>query len=301
MIDTRELRMVLSCNGRTLPLGKHEDFDIEKIEGLESADFQLQSSDMALVDGEDILGKKIAARTIHIEASLHDDEYNESYREQLIRFFNPKHTGTLYINNMGVERQIDYEIEGWTFQQKDLWEPLKFIADLICPDPYMLGLDATGTRVDKKKKMFAFPWVCLKQKTILEPPDNLRGYQGQIMGYVIRDYIAEIHNDGDVPTGFIVTIRARKGTAKNPKIMNANTGQYIKVLIDLVQGDVLVITMSERVRTIKLNGQNVYMKIDRSSSPFMLEAGDNELEFWADENYQNLEIGLSYTLRYLGV
>lgn len=300
-MDNRELKLVLSCNGRTLPLGKDYDLDIEEITGLESSEFQLQYADMALVDGSDLMGKKIGKRPIHIVASLKDTSLNVAYRKDIIRFFNPKYTGNLYVNNMGTERQIDYEIEGWTFgKQNNLWCPLQIVVDLICPDPFMRGMDTTAIKITKSQKMFTFPYVALEEPTQITGDMAMRGYEGTVMGYKVPENIVNINNDGDVPTGYVITMKARD-IVSNPKIVNSKTGDTLRLVMDMEQGDTLVITISDRVRTIKLNGENAYFRIDRSSKPFMLDVGDNELTLFADDGFENLDINMIYSLRYLGV
>ncbi len=301
-MDKRELKLILSSNGRTLPLGKGCDFDIEEVTGLESSDFQLQYSGLTFIDGEDVVGKKIEKRPIHIVASLKDTRINPEYRRDVIRFFNPKYSGNLYINNMGVERQIDYEIEGWTFAKQDnLWCPLGIVVDLICPDPLMKGMDTTALKITRSMKMFTFPYVSLKNATKIDGEMAKRGYAGTVMGYKIPENIVQVYNDGDVPTGYVVTMKAARGPVRNPVMTNSATGNMLRMVLDMDEEDTLVITISDRIRTIKLNGQNAYMRIDRSSKPFMLDVGENEFNFFADSGFDNLDLTMTYNLRYLGV
>lgn len=301
-MDTRSIKMVLSSNGRTLPLGKGCDFDIEEVTGLESSEFKLDWGVLTGIHGDDLIGKKITKRPIHIVASLRDDRLNEIYRKDVIRFFNPIYTGNLYVKNMEVERQIDYEIEGWTFdKQVNLWDPLRIIADLVCPDPFMRGMEVEAVRMSKSRSMFAFPYKSLSKETALNQPHTGQGYAGTVMGYRVPESLVSIYNDGDVPTGYVITLKATRGVVENPRLVNSRTGDRLRMKLTMNEGDVLVITISDKVRTIKLNGENVYMKIDRASKPFMLEVGDNEFEFFAEEGFNNLDISMTYSLRFLGV
>ena len=45
------LKIVLSCNGRTISMGLKEDVDITKITGLESSEIDISTSDNAMLDG----------------------------------------------------------------------------------------------------------------------------------------------------------------------------------------------------------------------------------------------------------
>ena len=301
-MDNRELKMILSSNGRTLPLGKDMDFDIEEVTGLESAPFVNSWEDLYGIDGDESDGEKLDKRPIHIVASLKDDSLNPSWRKDCIKFFNPKYLGNLYINNMGVERQIDYKLEGWTFgKQVNLWDPLQIIVDLICPDPFMRGLNTEAVKVTKNRKMFSFPYVSLGEATEIEGDMAMRGYKGTIMGYKVPESVVSITNDGDVPTGYTVTLKAARGSVSNPRMVDSASGKRLRMVMDMNEGDTLVITISDRQRTIMLNGENVYMKIDRSSRSFMLNVGENEFSFFADDGFGNLDINMTYSLRYLGV
>lgn len=97
-----------------LAMGPGEALDITAVTGLESSELEISTSQNALVDGETVDGKKIKARPIHIEARFRSNAENAANRARIIKFFNPKYTGKALITMMGVSRNIEYEIEGWT-------------------------------------------------------------------------------------------------------------------------------------------------------------------------------------------
>ena len=111
----------------------------------------------------------------------------------------------------------------------------------------------------------------------------------------------ELANDGDVPTGVQIQFIAARGPAVNPKIELVGSGKFIRVVVSMEHGDVLLIDNNKRNQIIELNRVNCYQKIDRRSENFQLEVGDNYLEYDADENYTNLDVNLYYTPVYLGV
>lgn len=132
------LTIELTCNGKTLKMGPGQDIDITAVSGLEASEVEISTSDNALVDGASVDGKKIKPRPIHIEASFRSSKNNPENRAKVIKFFNPKYTGKALITNMGVSRNIEYELEGWTFAaSKNMDSKLKILVDLICPDPYI--------------------------------------------------------------------------------------------------------------------------------------------------------------------
>ena len=301
------LTIELTCNGKTLRMGPGEDIDITAVTGLESSELDISTSDNALVDGASVDGKKIKPRPIHIEASFKSNKNNPENRANVIKFFNPKYTGKALITNMGVSRNIEYELEGWTFASvRNMDNKLKILVDLLCPDPYMLSVDNYGKNMANISALFAFPWRMLSTRMTsgkLDYPDKARGMLlgGMTMGYRTLYKEVVLANDGDVPTGVQIQFVATRGPVTNPKITNTGTGQYMRVNVAMQQGDILLIDTNDRHQVITLNGVNYYQHIDRKSEPFKLAVGDNYLEYDADENYTNLDVNLFYTPKYLGV
>lgn len=301
------LDVTLECNGQSLMFGKSasgekREFGITKIEGLESSELEISTTDNALVDGSTVDGKRIKKRPVHIEATLRDDRNNEANRQRIIKFFNPKYTGKMTVNHSGTTRNIEYELEGWNFVAKNnVFNKLAIVADLMCPDPFMKNVDNFGKNMADFSPHIAFPWRVVKEKVIVPEPYKGLTLPGQITGYRTLTKEVYLPNDGDVPTGLQIQFIAERGPATNPKITLVGTGEFIRVKVAMQKGDVLLIDTSKRHQVIELNGVNVYQKIDRLSSPFELAVGQNYLEYDADENYTNLDVRLYYTPLYLGV
>lgn len=298
--------LTLECNGIAMQFGMSEfgekrEFGITLIEGLESSDLEVSTTDNALVDGSTVDGKRIKKRPIHIEATLRDDRNNEMNRQRIIKFFNPKYVGKLTVNHSGTKRNIEYELEGWTFVAGDVFDHLAIVVDLMCPDPFMKNIDNFGQNMADVSKHIAFPWKVVKTKVSVPVPYKGLTLAGQITGY--RTLKKEVHlpNDGDVPTGVQIQFIASRGPVTNPKIILLGTGKFVRVKVAMKEGDILMIDTNKRHQVIELNGVNVYQKIDRLSEPFELEVGSNYLEYDAEENYTNLDVRLFYTPLYLGV
>lgn len=299
--------VTLECNNMTMRFGKSEsgmrrEFGITKIQGLEASEFEINTSDNALMDGSSVDGKRIKKRPIHIEATLRDDRNNESNRQKIIKFFNPKYSGKMTVNYGGTKRNIEYELEGWNFVAKsNVYNQLSIVVDLMCPDPFMKNMDNFGKNMADISKHVAFPWRVVKKKVIVSDPYKGLALPGQITGY--RTLKKEVHlpNDGDVPASLQIQFIAERGPVTNPKITLTSAGKFIRVKVEMQKGDILLIDTNKRHQVIELNGVNVYQKIDRLSDPFELEIGSNYLTYDADENYTNLDVRLYYTPLYLGV
>lgn len=300
--------VLLECNGQSLHFGmsgakEKREFGITKITGLESSEFEILTTDNAMLDGSTVDGKRIKNRPIHIEATLRDDRNNAANRQRIIKFFNPKYSGILTVNHSGIERKIEYELEGWTFVAgRYVGNKLAISVDLICPKPYMQNIDNFGKNMADYTAMFAFPWRVLSNKVsgITDPYKGL-GLAGSTSGYLTLNKEVRLANDGDVPCGLQIKFVASRGKVVGPKITHIGSGSFMHVNITMEVGDTLIIDTDDRHQIIELNGENVYQHIDRMSKPFQLQVGDNFLEYDADEDSTNLDVMLYYTPLYLGV
>ena len=299
--------LALECNGKVLQFGRaasgeRREFGITKIEGLESSELEVTTTDNALADGSTVAGKRIMSRVIHLEAALRDDRNNALRRQQIIKFFNPKYTGALTVEHSGTKRKTDYELEGWAFAAAEgVYNQLSIVADLKCPDPFFKNLDDFGRNMAEVSKHIAFPWRVVRTKVAVPEPYGALALPGQITGYRSLTRKVYLPNDGDVPAPLQVKFTAERGPCTSPKILLDGTGKFVRVKVEMQKGDVLIVDTDPRHQVIELNGVNVYQKIDRMSEPFELDVGSNYLMYDADENYSNLDVWLYYTPRYLGV
>lgn len=299
--------LTMECNGMVLRFGRaasgeRREFGITKIEGLESSELEVTTTDNALADGSTVAGKRILNRVIHLEATLRDDRNNGLHRRQIIKFFNPKYTGTLTVDHSGTKRKLPYELEGWAFAAEDgVNNQLSIVADLKCPDPFFRNLDDFGRNMAEISGQIAFPWRVVRKKVQVPAPYGTMGLPGQITGYRSLTRKVYLPNDGDVPAPLRIKFTAERGPCVSPKILLDGTEKFVRVRVEMQKGDVLIVDTDRRHQVIELNGMNVYQKIDRMSEPFELDVGSNYLMYDADENYSNLDVWLYYTPRYLGV
>lgn len=302
------LYIVLEINGKKLSLGMDENgqkqpFGITKITGLGSSEYSVATSDNALVDGSTVNGKRILKRPISISASSRELDYCGLVREQLIAFFNPKYTGKLTVNRNGKQRNIEFEIEGFVpDEESTIDSEVGFTADLICPNPYFKNVDNFGQNMADKTRLFAFPWR-ISKKVYSDIPSPYKYFGRGKMGMAYRTLKTEVAltNDGDVETSVIIQFIAARGRVVNPCITNKATGKFMRIVVEMQEGDILEIDTDDHHQTIELNGVNTYQKIDKKSEPFKLAKGENYLIYDADEDYTNLDVNLYYTPLYLGV
>lgn len=282
-MNTKKMELKFVSNNNELYMNKKSEFNLIKISGIESSDFTYTTLNTNQ-DGTVITNMKVQAREIVLEGDISKRDEDIS-RQKLISFFNPKHEGIMYLTRNEISRKIGYVVESLKFKTSNLFEYIQFSITLKCPQPFFESVDDFGKDIAQITKQFAFP-LGIVQET------------GKIMGYKTLSNIVNLLNDGDIETGVEIFIKATD-TVKNP-IINLND-QFIKTNITLNQNDVLSINTNQRKKSIKLNGANVMNKINRDSTFFALNVGNNTMSYNADEGYEKLEITVFFTKKYLGV
>lgn len=131
------------------------------------------------------------------------------------------------------------------------------------------------------------------------------GGHGIIMGLRSPFAIATITNTGTLPCGFIITFQA-SGTVENPKIIDINTQEYIRLSHTMQAGEVIRINTLDNNKTVRqIIGEdsiNAFNFLDFANSTFLqLAVGINYLRYDADSGLDNLSVEFKFDPRYLEV
>lgn len=131
------------------------------------------------------------------------------------------------------------------------------------------------------------------------------GGHGIIMGLRSPSTIATITNTGTLPCGFIITFQA-SGIVENPKIIDINTQEYIRLSHTMQAGEVIRISTLDNNKTVRqIIGEdsiNAFNFLDFANSTFLqLAVGINYLRYDADSGLDNLSVEFKFDPRYLEV
>lgn len=277
------LELSFRCQNKTLEMKRESEFRVLTITGLEASEYSINTIN-SNQDGAIVTYRKIEPREIVITGDVKKNSNEDVNRQTLISFFNPKSDGELKIRRNSNEKKISYAVSSFRFTNKKMNEWLQFELVLVCSNPYFESIDNFGKNIASITKQFAFPLVICPKK---------------IMGYKTFNNNVLLLNDGDCETGCEIHIKAVEGSVSNPKI--SLNEQFISVNVDMAIGDELVINTNLRQKSIMLNGRNVIQKIDRKSSFFNLNVGDNVMKYDSDEGYQQMEVNVYFNKKYLGV
>lgn len=279
---------IFESNKNILEMKEDTDIKIIDIQGIEASSYTINTISSEQ-DGAIVTSEKVEPREITITGDIEKNENESINREKLIRFFNPKTTGEMYITRNEIERKIQYRVSSLDFPTNKMYEYIGFTLSLECTeDPYFEDAKNKGNNLALISPQFTFPLV------IRNAP------KGKIMGYRVYKTYMPLVNDGDKETGLEIIITAKRGLMKNITL-TLNNNEYMKVNVTLNQWDVLDINTNARKKSVALNGTNIINKIDRNSTFFTLKKGKNILKYECEDGATNIDIDVRFYRKFLGV
>ena len=137
-------------------------------------------------------------------------------------------------------------------------------------------------------------------------PMNIPKNKGIAFGYIPAVSVNNVQNAGDVEVGFVLKMTAEEGEVTNPKLTDNNTGKFIEVVIQMLKGDVLMISTENGNKYAKLirEGEEVdiFKNVTAASTMSMkLQKGINDLTISAAENESNLASTITFSPQWLEV
>ena len=265
--------------------------------GGEGAEAVVETMEQVLSDGELVLSRRLGGRDLTLQFEIADYDNRDVYRRALLSFFDPHADGTLTVIRQDgaggtVTRSCACMLSGrMTMTQEHLGAYIRVRVPLYCPDPYFYAeLCRIGAARDVTP-LFSFP---------LTVTEDCGGIGGLVRN---ADTLTAV-NDGDAPTGFVLTLTAvdHDGTAgmTNPTLTREEDGAYLKILTTLAVGDTLTVSTVPGAKYVLKNGENE-LRFDRGSTFFPLLCGTNTLRISADAMPEQPDAVLSYRCRCFGV
>ena len=247
--------------------------------------------------GATISGTSLETRPITIEGWIvaNDENRMTTLKNKLNSFINPQDAIDLYYSKYMIrfipEETIKYAND--YSENNDAF--CKFVITGICPNPLFTNAVENISIFATTTGMFHFPLV---MSTSL--PEK-----GVVFGNRTNSLIANVFNEGAVPTGMRIVFKAN-GTVINPKLINVNTQENFILNKTLVADEEIEINTNIGEKSIKGKVgssaySNYYMYKDIDSSWLQLETGDNLFRYDADSGLENLEIFVYYFNKFLEV
>lgn len=277
--------LIFKNNKKELTMNSKLDIHVIDILGIEASSYTINTT-ASEQDGANVTSVKVEPREITITGDIEKNENELTNRDFLIRFFNPKQEGEMYITRNNVDRKIQYRVSSLDFSTNKMYERIQFTLNLeSTEEPYFSDAKNRGNYLTAISPQFTFPLVINPTK---------------IMGYKTFKPVMPLVNDGDKETGIEIIAVAKRGKVDNLNFI-LNNDKYIKVNATLNQWDELRINTNPRKKSITLNGENIINKIDRNSTFFSLKIGKNILKYECDNGSTNVDINVLFYRKYLGV
>lgn len=287
---------IVRSDGEEMTLGDG-DWRIlnEGLENWANLPYNVYSAEIPSLDGAVVTSKRVSSvdRTIIAECKGDDPDF---LRALAIQFFNPRYTYEVHMTYRGRTRWCSGEQIGFAASEGNIYRRPQITWTILCPNPYMQSESNFGKDIAEVAPMFAFPWYSAIY------PDSRKKYTNTGAVYSVHTFAKsiDVKNDGDVPSGMRIIIRATD-SVKNPSIRLGDG--YVRLIRTLQQGDIVELDVTSRPPIVTLNGQNAMHLIDRQSSILNLriDVGTTTLEYDADDGYQNLSVSVYWNKQYLGI
>lgn len=160
----------------------------------------------------------------------------------------------------------------------------RFTMLLYAPFPFFFSVDESNYNIGGIDPMFMFP--------VNYSIPHKFGERG-------AGRYTNVYNGGDIPVPFRAYIETF-GTSTNPRIVNLDTQEYLKLNGTLSVGDVVNIYRDQNnILRAELNSGgevvDVLSWVDDGSSLFQLKAGDNIIAFDDDEGGDSLTVKFTFS------
>lgn len=267
-------------NGDTLIFEYDHGYLINKPVGIDTVQVNLSHAQGIDQVGSTVQSTTVQPRPVTVSGILVGPDQAER-KNRLMAVVRPDIPGRLYADDyyLNVCVTVTPTVEARP-------EFSKFQFSMTAPYPYWQSENVWQKDLTGVEKRFKFPW-------------NLaRPYR---FGQVIRNKFITIHNPGQVPAPFTVTLYAA-APAANPRITNAATGEMLRINKALSQGERVVIEIThDRTYVTSSTDGDIRGALDLDSGLFRLGVGDNVLKPEADAGLDQLEIGIHFSPEIVGV
>lgn len=259
------------------------------VDGLTEANYEVKTEKQSGSDGEEYQQAKAKKRNIIIRADMKAD--HEAVREKLYSFFQPRVTGTLYVQDGTVERKINYYVEFVRFEP--MGRLRRVTISLICPDPLFKAL--TDERVDLATWEGLIEW----------PDDFLEITENPFeLTRKTSNLIAIVPNDSNATRGLTITFTAT-GLVTNPSLFEVNRREGFELDFEMHSGDAVVVTTGWHNKRVRLIRSNAESEINDAwifgSTWLQAQPGDNVFRYNAASGADALEAAIVSTPEFWGV
>lgn len=259
---------------------------VEKVASLTQQNVGFETTKSNRMIGEKLEHQQVQPKTMTIRGTIMGEA--DAVRQQMVHVISPLSEGRLIFND-------EYELTVYVKAAPDVErykQNAKFNFSLYAPYPYWQKKTENSVTLVGLKALFSFPWN-------ISDPNPFMFSEYVPVGYV------NVRNEGESPAYWTVRFLALNEVT-NPRVYNMETGEYVRILKTLADGEQLEISTQGEELTITVTAadgtvSDGFSFLDIESIPFLLEVGDNYIKTDADIGVMALRARISYRQTYVGV
>ena len=271
--------------GQILELTYNPAYGVKSVIGFDPPDGVINTTRNAGQDGSVFNSAYMDNRTITITLALNYPA--EQNRIQLYTYFKIKKLVTLRFTNGARDVKISGYVQSMQVAYFDKKETVQIT--VLCPKPYLLSWESINEDLSSILALFEFPFS-------IETPVEMSAIEVGVQKSLL--------NEGDVETGMICRINAY-GAVSNPQIYDTETQEHMRLLTDMISGDLIEICTIPGQKYIRRTRNGTTASLISALSPdsiwMMLRPGDNVISTAADSGAEYMQVSFDYTYQYEGV
>lgn len=280
--------------GNILTLTDREtDFQITSIIGLNPPSAQINTTNLAGIDGAKFNSSKLQTRQIVITLKLNGwGETVENNRQLLYRYFPTKEWCKFYFKSDYRDVFIEAYVENF---EDDLFEKHQTVQiSLLCPQPYFKDIEQIIDDISKVISAFEFPFT-FGSNGAKESDSNTD--DAIPFSEIELNKITNVYNNSESETGVIIEIEILNNVNKIA-IGNTQTGESMILEYEFLADDRIIIDTNKGQKSITLirNGirSNLFTAIQKGTKFFQLSQGDNFFTYLADDGASDTSINIVF-------
>lgn len=274
---------------------------IDNIDGMGPPQADINSNEVATIDGGIFTSARAQQRNIVITLSMMFDVLIEDSRLKTYKYFPIKKPVTIELITDRRHGVCTGYVESNTPTVFTNHESTQI--SIICPDPYFYELEQSIEVFTGVKSLFEFPF---RNDSLTE---NLL-----IFGDIREDNRGTLDYKGDVDTGILITCHVMTGSVENLTIWNTDTLERMRIDTQKItqlfgvtfsQGDDIIINTKTGEKQVQLLHEGRYYNIiscvAKDANWFQLTAGPNTFTFVADSGESGMMMTITYRNAYGGM
>lgn len=273
-------------------------FVVRKIEGLGPVRANINTKEIATMDGSMYNSAKVGQRNIVLYLDFIHATSIEDIRLKSYRYFPVKKPITLLVTTDNRIAEITGYVES---NDPDIFSRTEGAQiSIICPNPYFQSAGAYGyntTVFSGLVPLFEFPF---SNESV---SDDLIEF-----GDIRQQSFQNVYYEGDTEVGVVITINVI-GDASNISIYNTQTREIMRLKTESISGlkagDEIIISTVDGDKSILLLregvGYNILNCLDRNSDWLRLIHGNNVFAYVAESGMTNIQLKIENRVLYEGV